>query len=51
MKEYLNAFMLASIGLTSAIADPNPLSKESNIEATNASGGGILRQSILGNLL
>lgn len=51
MKEYLNAFILASIGLTSAIADPNPLSKESSIEATNASGGDIktvnLRRSVV----
>lgn len=36
MKEYLNAFILASMGLTSAIADQ----LESHTQDTNASGGG-----------
>lgn len=47
MKEYLNAFILASMGLTSVMADQ----LESHTQDTNASGGGHIRQSILIALL
>lgn len=48
MKEYLNAFILASMGLTSVMADQ----LETYTQDTNASGGGgHIRQSILIALL
>lgn len=44
MKEYLNAFILASMGLTSVMADQ----LETNTQDTNASGGGAYKTVNLG---